>query len=262
MTHQNGMLPISVYLRTLNEERHLGDVLKMVTRFSDDIVVVDSGSSDSTVDIARSFGAQVVHQKWIGNGHQKRIGEDACKHDWLLSLDADEIPSDQIVEELFALFVKTPDPNTVFGLKLITYPPHGKPWLTSAVAYRYELYNKTRIRMPESAVWDQLHIHDGMKKYKLHGILEHHSFTGIEHMLDKWNKTSTRRASDLKTKTYIVLWFRIVFGMPSYFLKQFFLRGLWRIGLYGFAIAVVGAFGRWFRDVKMLEKHMGQKQKK
>ncbi|HRE20669.1 MAG TPA: glycosyltransferase, partial [Rhabdaerophilum sp.] len=75
-----------------------------VRALSDDIVVVDSGSTDETVSLAEQHGAQVVFNAWPGYGPQKRFAEDLCRHNWVLNLDADEWVPPELTDEIRALF--------------------------------------------------------------------------------------------------------------------------------------------------------------
>ena len=88
-------LPISCYIRTLNEERMIGDVVTSAKKICSEIVIIDSLSIDKTKSISLSLGARVFEQPWLGNGFQKRVGEDQVKNDWVLDIDADEIVTDE-----------------------------------------------------------------------------------------------------------------------------------------------------------------------
>lgn len=81
---------LSVYLITLNESTHLAEVLERLQGV-DEIVVVDSGSTDGTQDIARRYGARVVHQDWLGFAKQKAYAMSLCQGEWVLSMDGDEV---------------------------------------------------------------------------------------------------------------------------------------------------------------------------
>ncbi len=256
------MTLISCYIRTLNEEQRLPHVLKAVGCITDDVVVVDSGSHDQTIKIAKAHGARVIEQSWLGNGFQKRVGEQACKHDWVLDLDADEILTKGLIAEIKQVMARNPSIDEVFGLRLITVPPYGKPWYNFAVDERYKLYNRQFVQMPEHKAWDQLELPVNTKTTTFAGDLLHYSFSGIAQMSDKWNKVSSRRVEGGKLKSQPSVIFRVLFAGPFYFFKNYVLKGLWRAGLYGFAISVVGAHGRWLRDVKMLERHMEKQGKK
>lgn len=249
-------VPLSAYIRTLNEERRIGDVIRAAKAVASDIVIVDSGSSDDTLAIAASLGARIIAQPWLGNGRQKRVGENACRHDWLLDLDADEIVTPELADEIAALF-KTGAPNcSAYSLKLITAPPIGAPWRRAAVTRRFKLYNRKAIRAPDHAAWDQFDVPPGMSVGALKSPLLHYSFEDFEHFTAKLNRVSTARARGAALKPFWVVASRVVFAPPFYFLKHYLMRGLWREGLYGFAIAGMSAHGRWLRDIKMLERHL------
>ena len=82
--------PISVFIIAHNEEDRIGRAIRSVESFADEVIVVDSGSTDDTVRIAESFGARVIANAWPGYGPQKRFAEEQCRNDWLFNLDADE----------------------------------------------------------------------------------------------------------------------------------------------------------------------------
>lgn len=81
--------PISVFIVTLNEENNIQRAIRSVS-FADEVIVVDSGSSDNTVALAESLGAKVIFNEWPGYAKQKQFAMQLCKHDWVLNLDADE----------------------------------------------------------------------------------------------------------------------------------------------------------------------------
>ena len=96
-------MKISACLITLNEERNLPRCLKSVAPLADEILVVDSGSTDSTRDIARQFGARVVQQDWLGYVGQKNFALDHAQHAWVLSIDADEEISPELAAAIARL---------------------------------------------------------------------------------------------------------------------------------------------------------------
>ncbi|MBX2856732.1 MAG: glycosyltransferase family 2 protein [Rhodobacteraceae bacterium] len=247
--------PISCYIRTLNEERLIGEVIAAARKVSREVVIVDSGSTDRTCEIAADAGARVIEQTWLGNGFQKRTGEEACSQEWLLDLDADEILTPELIAEILALFDGGEPPLSVYRLTLVTAPPIGEPWTHFALDPRAKLYDKRRWRMPESRAWDQLALPTDAAVGALKGALMHHSFQDFAHYMAKWNGVSTRRAEAIKLKPLWLVRLRVLFAWPFYFLRHYILRGFWRGGLYGFAVAGGVAFGRWMRDVKMYEIH-------
>lgn len=246
-------LPLSCYIRTLNEERIIGRCIEAARQVAAEVVIVDSGSTDRTVEIAESLGARVFRQPWLGNGGQKRCGEQHCRFDWLLDLDADEVVSPELAGEIRALFAAGEPKLPVHEMCLVTVPPLGTPWYGFWLSYRRKLYDRRVVRMPDHKAWDQLEVPAGISVGRLKGGLLHYSFRDIAHIVQKLNRVSTVRAREGNKKSQAVLALRIVFGLPFYFCKPFILKQLWRAGIYGVALAGVFAFGRWLRDVKMYE---------
>lgn len=95
----NKKIPVSVFIITQNEEQHIARVLKSCQEF-DEVIVVDSGSTDKTKQIAESLGAKVVHNDWPGYAKQKQYAMSLCKHDWVLNLDADEELTPEFIESI------------------------------------------------------------------------------------------------------------------------------------------------------------------
>src|SRR5436190_9303132 len=151
-------LPISCYVRTLNEARIIGRAIAAVRDVVDEIVIVDCGSTDATVTIAKDAGARVIHQDWLGLGCQKRFAEDQCRNDFLLDLDADEIVSPALAAEIRALFAAGLPPRSIYELKLVTVPPVGEPWSTAAIRYPRKLYDRRVVRAPDHKAWDQFKV--------------------------------------------------------------------------------------------------------
>ena len=247
--------PISCYIRTLNEARRIGDVVRAALQVADEVVLIDSGSTDATRAIAEAEGARVISQPWLGWGRQKRIGEELAIHDWVLDVDADEVITPELAEEIRTIFELGPL-YKMYKFPIVTSPPFGKPWWNFKRANRIKLYNKRHIRIPDHAAWDQFDAPAGEHVGKLRRPLLHYSFTGIEHAVAKWNSRSSAGARDEQLKSYWIIVTRVFFGFPVYFFKEYFVRGMIRGGTYGFACACTIAFGRWLRDVKMYERHM------
>jgi len=246
--------PISAYIRTLNEARMIAAVVEAARQVADDVVVIDSGSTDGTKALAEGAGARVIDQTWLGNGRQKRAAEDACRHDWLLDLDADEIVTPALSDEIAACFANGDPPASIYRIDLALVPPVGEPWLKFGLQARHKLYDRRVVRQPDHEAWDQFEAPAGVHVGRLRNPLLHHAFDGVAGFQDKLNKHSTVRAETLPLKSAPVLALRIVFGFPFYFAKKYFLQQYFRGGVYGVAIAALSAQGRWLKDVKMWER--------
>jgi glycosyltransferase involved in cell wall biosynthesis len=245
--------PISCYIRTLNEARLIRDVIRAALTVAEEVIIVDSGSTDGTIEIAKEMGARVVDQPWLGWGFQKRAGEDQCRNNWLMDIDADEIVSPELAAEIIALFAGGEPPLPVYRLKLVTAPPVGKPWKDFRIDPRAKLYDRRVIRMPADRAWDQLGITSGIRVGDLDGALLHHSFRDIAHLVEKYNRGSSSMARDGRRKAAATVILRVLLGQHFYFFKAYFIRGLWRAGIYGLILARLSAIGRWLRDAKMYE---------
>lgn len=233
-------------------------VVRAALMVADEVVIVDSGSTDRTKEIAEAAGARVFDQPWLGNGFQKRAAEERCRNDWLLDLDADEIVTEELAASIRSLFSQGEPDKSVYELELVTVPPFGERWSNFSLAYRRKLYDRRAIRMPEHKAWDQIDAPAGMRVGRVQGALDHYSFKNIAHVIDKLNKVSGVRARESRLKSRMSVTLRVLFAFPFYFLKHYLFRGMWRAGRYGFAVAMASAMGRWLRDAKMLEIHLAR----
>ena len=245
--------PVSCYIRTLNEERRIGEVVAAACAVADEVVVVDSGSTDATIAIAHAAGARVVRQEWLGNGRQKRFAEEQCRNDYLLDLDADEVVSRALAAEIRALFKAGPPPLPVYQLELVMVPPTGEPWHGFWRARRNKLYDRRVVRAPDHKAWDQFQVPAGVPVGVLSAPLFHHSYRDLTHLVAKLNRASTVRATETTQRGRLEVGARVLFAFPVYFAKHYLQRGLFRAGIYGFALASILAYSRWLRDAKMYE---------
>jgi len=254
--------PITAYIRAKNEERKIGEVIRAAQQVASEVLIVDSGSTDKTVQIAESLGARVVHQPWLGGGRQKRVGEDAAANNWLLDLDADEIVSPELADEIRRQFADG-EPNTpIFDMRMATAPPVGEVWLTYNVVDRRKLYDRRVVRQPDHPNWDQFKTPPGVRVGRLKAPLIHYSFRDLAQLEDKFNRNSSGRARDTELRPFWICAARMLFARPIYFLNHYVRRGLWRAGWYGVAVASIAAHGRWLKDAKMVEIHLRRREGK
>ncbi|MFA5951756.1 MAG: glycosyltransferase family 2 protein [Hyphomicrobium sp.] len=247
--------PISCYIRTFNEQRNIERCILAAEAVASEVVIVDSGSTDETVEIAKRLGARVFSQAWLGNGHQKRFAEDKCSNDWLLDLDADEVITAALATEIRALVKNTSPPTSIYAPPLVLVSPAGVRFETFAVAWRNKLYDRRVVRAPAHRAWDQFTIPAGVEVRQLTHAIDHYAYRDLAHLLDKQNKVSSARARETALPSLWSIKARIVFCLPLYFLKHYLLRGYFRGGVEGFALAAILSFGRWLRDVKRYERY-------
>ena len=246
---------ISCYIRTKNEEDRIGETVRAALFVADEVVVIDSCSNDNTVIEAERAGAIVFSKEWSGLGFQKRYGEEACQNNWVLDLDADEVISSNLANNINKIFSSRLSNENVFEIQLKTVDPSGKVWSHQSSGWRKKIYNKTCHRMPKSLEWDQLqNVKSNISR--IDGTLLHYSFRNLEDLVTKFNSSSSRRATLSNLKPKYILLLRMILGLPFYFLKFYLLRRNFIAGFYGFSTALVSAISRWLTDVKMYERYI------
>lgn len=134
-------MKLSVYMITRNEAARLARTLEQAKKVADEIIVVDSGSTDSTVEIAKSFGAKTFFHEWISYCDQKHYAEGLCENDFVLMLDADEVLSDSLADEILKIKENTPA-FSAYNVKIANmYPCDEKP-------HPFRPTNKTKTASP------------------------------------------------------------------------------------------------------------------
>jgi glycosyltransferase involved in cell wall biosynthesis len=179
---------LSVAIITKNEEANLPRTLQSV-RWASEIVVVDSGSTDQTVEIASSFGAKVVCVEWHGFGKQKNLAIEHCTGEWILSLDADEEVSEALAQEIKHLLQETPELEAYFTPRRNLFLGR---WIRHGGYYpdpKLRLFRKGAAWFQERAVHETMQYSGATRT--LHGDLIHHAYPTLESYLNHMNRYST-----------------------------------------------------------------------
>ncbi|MBI4823605.1 MAG: glycosyltransferase family 2 protein [Nitrospirae bacterium] len=240
--------PLSVAIITKNEEEMLPDCLNSVS-FADDVVVVDSGSTDNTVEIAQDFGARTFIEEWKGYGPQKNSAVSKCKHDWVLIIDADErIPSEtkevilKILTNPFSDAYSFPRKNFFHG----KWIKHCDWWPDETV--RLVRKNLGRFKNITHEKW----VTEG-KVAKLNTPIEHYSFRRYSDMLRVLENRTTAMAEELFKEGKRVNPLTPFIDGIFMFLKIYILKLGFLDGFDGFVIALSRAVGVFFKYAKLLE---------
>ena len=242
--------PLSVAIITLNAATQLEACLQSA-RFGDEIVVVDSGSSDGTQALAQRHGARVVHQDWLGFGPQKQFAVDAASHDWVLCLDADE----RVTPELQAAIENAlKDPSTAAfrfarcNRFLGRYLRHGEGYPD----WSLRLFDRRQARWSDDAVHEKV-ITQG-RIGELPGDLLHDSAESLASYLTKQNRYTTLAADMAFATCKRASLGRIAFSPLLRFIKFYFIRQGFRDGLPGLIHIVIGCCNSFMKYSKIFER--------
>ncbi|WP_318654226.1 glycosyltransferase family 2 protein [Chromobacterium violaceum] len=247
--HEKMRVAISAVLITKNAGKHLEQCLQNLS-FADEIVVVDSGSSDSTLAIASAYKAKVIHQEWLGFGPQKQFAVSQASHDWVLCLDADEYLSEElslsinkIRENPQAAAYRFPRCNRFMGRFL----KHGEGYPD----WSLRLFDRRRARWSDDAVHEYV-ICDGPVE-KLAGDLMHESGEDIALYLSKQNCYTSLQAEQLHARGKKVGAGKLLFSPLLRFFKFYFVRRGFLDGLPGLVHISIGCFNSYIKYAKLIE---------
>lgn len=252
-------LPVSVYCITKNEELRLGATLAKVADWADEVIVVDSGSTDGTETIARQYGARFVVHEWQGFAAQKSHAASLCRNDWVLDLDADEVLSDELVANIKALFTADPDPGFA-GFKMrwvLSQPLAGHPFRHDRSKRILRLYHRGRARIQGIAGSndDRPKVLEG-KVGVIPGDVLHRSVINLEQMERKYLQLSCEQAHFLAEKGRKISSARLFVEFPLKFLKYYLLHRQIMNGWYGLSVSIAGANRNFMRLAKAKEIQM------
>ena len=118
-------------------------------------------------------------------------------------LDADEVVSPALAEEIRTLFADGPPSLPIYELRLVTMPPVGRPWTNSRIAYRRKLYDRRVVRAPDHKAWDQFEVPPAVKVGRLAGDLLHYSFRDLAQLVEKMNRASSARAREGRQRGWV-----------------------------------------------------------
>ncbi len=227
---------ISCVIITLNEEENLKKSLPALS-WCDEIVVVDSGSTDKTLDVCREFNCKTFNREFDGYGSQKRFAVSKAENDWILSIDADEIVTEELQKEIINELSNEEIPYAGFQIPRTLYFlgkrfNHGR----ENKDFHLRLFNKNYGNYTDDNVHDRIVVNGKIKKLK--NELLHYSYSSIHQYFEKFNSYTTKAAEALykqgKKKSIGV----IVISFPFYFIKSYFLKGNWLNGFQGFIWAL------------------------
>jgi len=249
---------LSVAVITKNEEDRIGRLLKSVS-FCDEVVVIDSGSSDGTVEICRRGGAHVIHHDWMGYAAQKQLALETARGQWILNLDADEAVSKELAEEILQA-IGVADPG-VGGFSMPRLSRYLNKWIRHGGWYpdrKVRLVRKGRGRWVGHGLHEKLEVEGSITELK-HTLL-HYVYRGISDQLRTINQFSTLFADERRTPAS---WGYVVWGL-FHAVGKFLECAIWKLGLLdglpGLVIAVNSSFYVFSKHAKAWEKGLREEE--
>ncbi len=263
---------LSVVLIVKDEEAALPACLESVRDLADEIVVVDSGSKDATIAIARQYHARVLERPFEGFGRQKQFAIDQARGAWVLSIDADERVTPRLAEEIRRI-TSSPDADR---------PPAGTPGGRSGpngyeirrevwfLGHRLRfggmqrdrvlrLFRRGRARVTTSSVHERIELDGPIGR--LRGALEHHTHRSVERYLEKANLYSSLAAADGRARGRRFHWWMHL--RPAWeMLRRLVLLGGILDGHAGFLYAGLSAYSAWLRAIKLRELEASEQKRR
>ncbi|OQP50635.1 hypothetical protein A4H97_01995 [Niastella yeongjuensis] len=246
------MNAITAVIITKNEERNIKRCLDSLMPVVDEIIVVDSNSTDNTVAICQQAGAKVILQNWLGYGPQKNLGNNAASHDYILSIDADEALDEQLTQAI--LEEKRKGLQGIYQLSRFNYY-YGK-FIRHGADYpdkKIRLFNRANTHWDEKDVHETLVIAPGQKTTALKGHLLHYTYYRVEEHISKINYYTNLAAQDYIKRGKKASIFKIIFSPLMTFIQSYIFKRGFLDGLHGFILAIMHAYAAFARYVKLWE---------
>lgn len=242
---------LSVVVITRNESANIRAALETV-RWADEIVVVDSGSTDDTVRIAEEIADRVTAHEWAGYGAQKNHATGLATHDWVLSLDADERVSPALAREIRALLRTEP---TARGFRIPRVTRYLDRWIRSTDWYpdlQLRLYDRRAARWNDRLVHESVAVEGRVGR--LQGELEHHAYRDVSHHLQTIDQYTTLAARQMQREGRRVGWVDLAMRPAAAFLRNYVVRRGARDGVHGLIVSILNAGYVFLKLVKLWER--------
>jgi glycosyltransferase involved in cell wall biosynthesis len=244
-------IPLSIAIITKNEEKNIGACLQSIS-FASQIVVIDSGSTDKTLEIASAFGCETYQEKWHGFGPQKQLAIDKCREPWILVLDADERIPPQTAEAIKEIVTAQHVTEAGFSFPRKNYfqgrwIKHAGWWPDRIV----RLFRKGTGSMTGVAVHEAVEVKGVVGK--LNVPIEHFTESNLSKVIQKIDKYSTLGAQEAfmaGKKSSIFEAFARAF---STFIQDYFLKLGLLDGKQGLTLAITDSINKYFKYAKLTE---------
>lgn len=247
------MPKLSVTLITHNEAGHIAAALESVA-WADERIVVDSGSTDDTVAIARGLADRVEVRPWQGYAEQKNYAASLARHDWILSIDADERVSGPLADEIRGVLATEPE-RCGYRVPRATY--YLGRWIRSTdwwPDWQLRLYDR------RAGKWARVHVHESVRipgvPGRLRGELLHYPYRDISDHLQTIDRYTTLASGELYARGRRSGALRIALHPALAFLRNYVLRGGFRQGTAGLTVSMINSYYVLLKYAKLWERQL------
>ncbi|MFT5658330.1 MAG: glycosyltransferase involved in cell wall biosynthesis [Gammaproteobacteria bacterium] len=249
MSQSNAKLPISVFIVCFNEEANIRRVLESCANMAE-IVVVDSGSTDRTVEIAKQYTDRVTYNEWPGYAKQKAYAMSLCKNEWVLNLDADEELLPALVKR-FAEVIEADEFTSVRSQRNDLFIDRVFSPLTKKPNSR-RLYKKSKAVFDSSRLAHESADIEGRELF-VKEVFHHYGYNEIIPIVDKNNLYSTLKAQEKYDKGKAFSRLKLLLVFPLVFIKAYLLQRFMFSGMRGFIQSVNIAHYAFLKEAKLYE---------
>lgn len=251
-------IPVSAYIITRNEAHNIGACLDRLVEF-DEVILVDSGSTDGTVELASQYeNVKASFQQWSGFSEQKAHALSLCGNDWVLNVDADEILTDEYLEEV----IRVVKENKVDALESnrTLYRWGKRPKRFEGDDRLIRLFRKSAGHYEPRRVHESISIEGEIEKSE--ATINHHENLTFSQRIDKSNKYSEAKAEDKFDKGNGVSIITLIFVFPLTFIQIYFFKGYFLDGVDGLLTSMNTAFYNFMKYAKLWELKKGRAKKR
>ncbi len=243
------MSKISATIITYNEARNIERCLDSLLGLVDEIVVIDSFSTDNTVEICKQKGAKVIRERWMGYAQTKNFANSQTQYEYVLSIDADEALSDELKKSILSI------KNNLSGVysfnRLTNYC--GK-WIHHCGWYpdkKIRIFPKSKVTWQGAFIHEEIVILEKIKEQYLPGDLYHYSYYTIREHYKKIEKYAELSVKQMLLDKKKFSWYQPLTSAIGKFLTVYFFRLGFLDGYYGFIIARISAYGSYLKYKKL-----------
>ena len=249
-------IPLSIVVIAKNEEKRIKECMESVCGWSDEIIVVDDNSTDNTIKIAREYTDKIFSRKMDLEGKQRNFGVAKAKNDWVMMLDCDERPTEELKKEIETVLAKEKGECAAYWVPQINYLGEVQLSYGGWANPHVRLYNKNYVKWSEAAydvVHPGIHIAPGCKGGNLKEALIHYNFANIEDFISKVNRQSTLEAVKWHLDGRKMTLGKALWRTIDRFFRRYIGKKGYKDGYYGFIAAVLSGFYQLAAYSKYLE---------